>query len=588
MKSYTTPIVIVIIVLVVALALFYSLPVHKSVLNYNLQYYNSSVSSLLMSNWVNNSAFIYTGVPDKEIGLAGNASIYHILLPAYGLLHDKITFSGGNTTSAELNLYNQVRLNRTYSSDIITMPFNSSDIIIEQNSTSANDLTFTSPHDYSYSVKNNTAYLYGTPNITIFSKGSTFTVINKSNQTEVLIENPGNMGVELAFSSQIKPIQQLIAYNDKYISGWLDSSKNISLSGTFKNEYYLSLLLVKDDQNPITGEFAASPSPIYLYSWVRDSSFAAMAMQDSGHLNSAEKYWNWMSSMENSNGTWFTRYNFWTSAPDTSYGIPEYDSVGLFQIGVSNLLNITGNKSLVNTYLPYINRSILWEEKSIENDSLIPQDLSIWEDVMAYNFWTQAIDLVGMEQTKSSFGSAYPGSSLVNSISILNSSIQKDFYNGSFYAEYLYPSDEYVNEKLTTMLVPYTIADSSSILPIAYGLVNVDSNEAKSDINAMVGALTVNGGLARFTGDDYHYSTSLYDSSGPMPPWIITTLFLAYYYEKTGNYLGAYNEMSWALQHAQNGLLPEAVDPNYGNPLRTTSPLTWSSATYILTALNYK
>ncbi|WP_243665620.1 hypothetical protein [Vulcanisaeta sp. JCM 16159] len=119
------------------------------------------------------------------------------------------------------------------------------------------------------------------------------------------------------------------------------------------------------------------------------------------------------------------------------------------------------------------------------------------------------------------------------------------------------------------------------------GLVNPRSAEALSTVETITHVLTVNGGLARFPGDDYHYDSSLYDSTAPDPPWLITTLFLAMYYEDIGNYTGVHNILAWCVEHSQHGLLPEAIDPRLGYPLQTTSPLTWSAAMYVITAVNY-
>ncbi len=69
---------------------------------------------------------------------------------------------------------------------------------------------------------------------------------------------------------------------------------------------------------------------------------------------------------------------------------------------------------------------------------------------------------------------------------------------------------------------------------------------------------------------------------------MITTLFLAMYYEDIGNYAGVNNILMWCVEHSQHGLLPEAIDPRLGYPLPTTSPLTWSAAMYVLAALGYK
>ncbi len=578
-------VIVAVAVIIIIVAITTSKP--KS-LDYSVSPYNSSVSALLLSNWVNNSIFVYTGVNDSEIGLYGLPSIYHIMIGKYGLLHDKLYFFGGNTTKVELTLNNQIFINRTNSTDLISTPFGSNAIIIQQNSTGMNRFMFQLKGNDSYKFTSNTLVISQNPTIYIYAPNSSFNVSSNVNNTYIYINGEKTSYLEISFSSVNKSMQDLMLQNNKYIRRWLTDSNNISLGGSFLTEYYTSLLLVKDDQNPVTGEFTASPSPIYMYAWVRDGSFAAMALQDAGHLNSAEKYWEWMASVQD-NGTWYTRYNFWTSTPDTSYAISEYDSVGLFQLGVSSLYNITHNQTLIKQFLPEINKSLYWEESNINKNKILPQDLSIWEDVMAYNFWTQAMDLLGMRQSAyifSVFG--INSSNITHYANILNSTIQTDYYNGSMYAEYVTPASAYVNGSVKTVLSPTLIADSSSILPIAFGLVGIDSQQAKNDVSSMIKALDIEGGLARFTGDTYHYTDTLHDSSGPMPPWVITTLFLAYYDEKDGNYTGAFSLMKWSIEHSQNMLLPEAVDPNYNRPLITTSPLTWSSAMYIITSLNYK
>ncbi len=580
---------VLLIIIVVLLTIFLAQK-SKNLIDYNVSTYNSSVSSLLLSNWVNNSIFVYTGINNSEVGLYGQPFISDIIIGKYGLLTDKLYFLDGNTKNVTLKLNNEIMLNRNDSTDLISTPFGSNSIIIEQNSTGLDSFLFQLKGKNEYSLDNSTVTVGNNPKIYIYSPNSAFNASVNANYTNITINNKGDMYIIISFSQFNETnVSKVLIANGVYIKKWLYSSNNISLGGSFLTQYYTSLLLLKDDQNPLTGEFSASPSPIYLYAWVRDGSFAAMSLQDAGHINSAEKYWVWMKSVQKSDGTWYTRYNFWTSAPDTSYGIPEYDSVGLFQIGVSSLYNITHNLTLIMQFLPVINRSLQWEELNINKSKILPQDLSIWEDVMAYNFWTQAMDLIGMKDSVALLNSLKENSSKINYYSnILNNTIENDFYNGSFYGEYVTPSELYVNGTGQLVFTPTMIADSSSILPIAFGLISLNSTQAKNDITAMINSLDIEGGLARFTGDTYHYTLSLRDSSGPMPPWIITTLFLAYYDEKDGNYSGAFNLMKWSIQHSQDFLLPEAIDPNHGNPLQTTSPLTWSSAMYILAALNYK
>jgi GH15 family glucan-1,4-alpha-glucosidase len=231
-----------------------------------------------------------------------------------------------------------------------------------------------------------------------------------------------------------------------------------------------------------------------------------------------------------------------------------------------------------------------WETEAIaSNDGLIPKDLSIWESNYAYNFWTQAIDDLGLY----SAAHIYEALGLNNTWILrlaheLNSTIQKYFYARSFYSQALMESTLYTSNGSKTIYVPNGIPDSSTILPIVLGLINPSSHEAMSTIDKVINTLMINGGLARFPGDDYHYDSGLYDSTGPDPPWVITTLFLAMYYEDIGNYPEALQLLNWCVEHSQHGLLPEAVDPRLNYPLPTTSPLTWSAAMYVMASLNYK
>ncbi len=315
-----------------------------------------------------------------------------------------------------------------------------------------------------------------------------------------------------------------------------------------------------------------------------------MALQAAGYYGPAMKYWLWMCSAQNPSGTWYTRYDFWSGEPDTSFGIPEYDSVGLFQIGVWQFYEYTHNKSFLLAVLPCINKSLSWELRSIEdNDGLIPKDLSIWESNYAYNFWTQAIDDLGLYASAQIYRAlGLNNTEILRAADELNATIQRYFYTGKFYSQAITSTVVYTSNGSQVTYVPNGIPDSSAILPIAMGLMNPRSTEALSTVETITHVLTVNGGLARFPpGDDYHYDSSLYDSTAPDPPWLITTLFLAMYYEDLGNYTGVHNILAWCVEHSQHGLLPEAIDPRLGYPLQTTSPLTWSAAMYVITAVNY-
>jgi len=145
------------------------------------------------------------------------------------------------------------------------------------------------------------------------------------------------------------------------------------------------------------------------------------------------------------------------------------------------------------------------------------------------------------------------------------------------------------NGKSETILSPEPPSiDSATLLPIDFGYLPTNSNYSLSNFETVNKTLYVSGGLARFPDDLYHYSEYLYEATAPSPPWVITTMFEALYLEEMGNYSQALSLMEWAYDHSQHRLLPEAVNPKPEYPLPTTSPLTGSSAMFVVVAINYK
>ncbi len=546
--------------------------------------YTNYPDFLLLSNWYNETAWISTG--NKDPYFPGyNLSIPSLYCGPYGLLPVKLyVLSGGKTTGAELTTENEMVINQTKGVTHFVFPPSSSQLDVSQDLTSGPvRILFveSSAYPIRYSMGQSTLTLITQPVITLYMPGGDFFVSFSHGEFRVLAESASRnatLGLVVGNSIPMDP-SELEKMNAVEVSAWLNSSRVPNLSGKLLGLYYRSLLLVKDDQNPYLGCFVASPSPVYFYAWVRDGSFSAMALAYSGHVNSALRYWKWMAgevigSGEDA-GTWYTRYDFWTGSPDTS-APTEYDSIGLFQVGVWQFYRETQNASDVRPFVRIINSSLTWELKQVSLTGLIPEDASVWEDDHAYNFWTEAFDDLGILDSAELYSALGLKATWVFALSKRLNSSMGIFYGSDGFAQYAIPT--------STGLQAYEVPDSSLIAPIDYGYISPSSPVAIATVETAQKYLTVEGGLARFLGDDYHYG---WDSSGKMPPWIITTMFLALYYERLGNFTGALSLLQWCAAHQQGGLLPEAIDPNYGNPLPTTSPLTWSAAMYIVAALGY-
>ncbi len=98
------------------------------------------------------------------------------------------------------------------------------------------------------------------------------------------------------------------------------------------------------------------------------------------------------------------------------------------------------------------------------------------------------------------------------------------------------------------------------------------------------------GGVARYEGDQYHRVSDDIDEV-PGNPWFISTLWLAEWLAITAKSQADLERsvelVMWASSRAlQSGVLAEQVHPYTNEPL-SVSPLTWSHATFVSTALQY-
>lgn len=115
-----------------------------------------------------------------------------------------------------------------------------------------------------------------------------------------------------------------------------------------------------------------------------------------------------------------------------------------------------------------------------------------------------------------------------------------------------------------------------SMLGIYYPFEMVDSSDKafKTTILAIKRECqnSIVGGYKRYSDDRYIGGN----------PWILTTLWLAIYYKKTGQIDRAERLFEWAKAHSlPNGLFPEQVDRLTGKPAWVV-PLAWSHAMYVL------
>ena len=98
------------------------------------------------------------------------------------------------------------------------------------------------------------------------------------------------------------------------------------------------------------------------------------------------------------------------------------------------------------------------------------------------------------------------------------------------------------------------------------------------------------GGIERYENDYYHQVSQDIENV-PGTPWFICTLWLAEWYARTAKsdeeLKRSSDLINWASKRSlRSGVLAEQVHPHSNAPL-SVSPLTWSHATFVSTAMAY-
>src|SRR6185503_6061505 len=137
------------------------------------------------------------------------------------------------------------------------------------------------------------------------------------------------------------------------------------------------------------------------------------------------------------------------------------------------------------------------------------------------------------------------------------------------------------------------VLDASLYAIFKFHLFDANDPRVVSTMKAVEDKLWVKtrvGGVARYENDYYHRISSDI-ASVPGNPWFICTLWLADYFitkAKTPSELKlALPIFEWTASHAlESGVLAEQVNPYTNEPI-SVSPLTWSHATVVSTAIKY-
>lgn len=407
----------------------------------------------------------------------------------------------------------------------------------------------------------------------------------------------------------IKSIKK-VSFNDlldltaEYWRGYIANAKKIEVKNKeildLYNRTILTFALMSEKDS---GGILAAPEideeftrcGRYGYCWGRDAAFIVTALNKCEMFDLSEKFFEWTFKVRAEDNSWYQRYYTDGNLAPT-WGI-QIDEIGSIIWGIWEHYNARKNIDFLKQAWKYVSGACDFLIKFIDKDTGLPRhSYDIWEIRTGEHAYSSA----------AVYGGLISAIRIAETLNIeendkdkwkeqaekLKSAIEKNFWDkkmGRFIrsiqimkniweiAPYEQVKEVVVNQKgyKRTVIPKDDIIDSSLIgLSVPFDVFPVNHKYIIQTIASIESGLSVQGvgGIKRFYNDDYIGGN----------PWIISTLWLALYYIKTGEIQKAKEYFDWVVKHRTNlDFLPEQIDRNTGKAAWVI-PLTWSHAMFIL------
>ncbi len=382
-------------------------------------------------------------------------------------------------------------------------------------------------------------------------------------------------------------------------SGWLNGGKRATTSDTGVNSAFdINLITIKQMQNPTLGTIPATSNPSsYGYGvWARDGSVTAMSLDATGHYSEAAKWWNWLASVQNTDGSFHTKFDLWTGNY-ISFVEPEDDSLGMFLLGAYRHYLLANDRAFLDGIYAAMEKSANYLTNNVNSTyGFGPADASIWEEQIEYNTFSQGMYVAGLWAAQRAAlveGNSADRDNWNGSASTILSAVQRSYgWNptGSYNETW-----GYYNRAVNTDFTPRTLVDGSTLAPIAWGVLDASALRSQTTAQTVAGFLTRDTwGISRYTGDSYYY-TSPYspagnEAGGPEPAWPQLSMYMALYEIYTGQTSNAFSRLQWYVSRSAYGYTPpgEAVSYVTQSPIVSTTAEPLTAASFLITTLAYE
>jgi GH15 family glucan-1,4-alpha-glucosidase len=369
-----------------------------------------------------------------------------------------------------------------------------------------------------------------------------------------------------------------------------------------------SLLIVRTQTDIRGAIIAANDSDIlqynrdhYSYMWPRDGALIAYAMSSAGYMEMIVPFFQFCAKALTPDGYLQHKYN-----PDGTVGsswhpykdgeenrLPiQEDETALVLFALWEYYEKSGNIELVQSlYRNLIRKAARFLSDFIEPELNLPSpSYDLWEERFGiYTFTSSAVygGLIAAANFSDLFGDQDRSEHYRKIAENIKDSILARLWEdrSQRFARGLYQEDGKWVKDMTMESSVYGIFEFG-VLPAHDERVMKTMRSIKQNLSIQ----TPIGGIARYE-HDYYFQRSQDINKVPGNPWFICTLWVAEWEIEAAQTLEDLTTprktLEWVNQYAmESGILSEQLDPFDGSPI-SVAPLTWSHATFVLTAVKY-
>lgn len=404
---------------------------------------------------------------------------------------------------------------------------------------------------------------------------------------------------------QIKSIGSEMLFDEtrNYWKEFLKKANKLSTGNSLLDDLYVrSLLVFKLMYDKKSGGLMAAPEideyftkcGRYAYCWGRDAAFITGALDIAGLDECVDNFYKWAARVQEEDGCWQQRY-YMNGNLGPCWGL-QIDETGTLLWGMLSHYKYTKNSRFLEAVWNSVEAGAGFLCGFIDEETGLPKpSFDLWEERWGEHAYSSAAVYGGLNSAaeiaailgKSDEKSrkwALTADKIKNSI--LEHFWKEDFrrfirsvrvkLNG-WGAEpsqntVLIASNPMGYERDVT-LEDWIVDVSLLGLCVPFDVFDVKDQKVLDTVALVEKVLTSSplGGIRRYEHDNYIGGN----------PWILTTLWVALFHAKSGNYGKAKEYLFWAANGRTSlGLLPEQVNRETGKP-EWVIPLTWSHAMYV-------